>query len=291
MILTEADFDAIQSHWVINTVSADDRRLVFDLIKERSASAVGCGVGFESRRGNEMSVEKEIEERKITFVALIHEAAAYDGLDALIRPDHADDPLARQSAAASHRAFEIRRLDKMSRDASERIFDTLKLSALAHISSREPDLQRWFEENPSAIKIPSVANAPWDRRLLYRLFDCWIRLLRTKDDRNNLDYVKKTIAGLRKEQQYHEKVFLAKISRPRIRKTVQRLISFYYWIEATETFAEYMHLGEPPTILDDLNRSFQSGIDAATEPNDFEHQMTLHYLRAMSAILVMNSSW
>ena len=294
MIVSDADLDAIQSHWAIAAISADDRRRAFDLAKERSESRpVGCEVGFELQ-GNEKkeaSDERKRDDRLLDRVALAHEIAVIEGLDALARPDRGNDSLGRQTTAASYRAFDINQLEGIPKDTNERIFHVLKLSALAHLARRESDLRRWLEENPSAIKIPSVIDVPWDRRLLYRLFDCWIRLLRKKDDRNDLDHIGEIIVGLREEQETYEEACLAKKSESRTQAMALRLISLYHWAKATEILAGYMRQGKPRTILEDLDRRFQSGIEAAAASGDMKHEMTLRWLHATGVVMVMNSSW
>ena len=118
-------------------------------------------------------------------------------MDALSRPNGGDNALREQAAAASHQAFDIRRLVPIPKNTEERIFHVLQLAALAYCGDRWSDLRRWFTENSSAIAVPSVAGAQWDRRLLYRLFECWVRLFR-KDGWDDLDRIREIIAGLRK---------------------------------------------------------------------------------------------
>ena len=60
-------------------------------------------------------------------VALAYEMAAIEGLDALSRPDGGDNSLRGQTAAASHHAFDIRRLTPIPENTEERIFHVLQL--------------------------------------------------------------------------------------------------------------------------------------------------------------------
>ncbi|MBF2759540.1 MAG: hypothetical protein ISN28_04640 [Ectothiorhodospiraceae bacterium AqS1] len=294
MIVSKIDLDAIQSHWAIATISAGDRRLAFDLVKERTVNCiVGCEFEFEFQEdeGNDTSDERKKDDGLIDSVALAHEIAVIEGLDALARPDRASDPSGKQSAAASYRLFDIWRLKEIPKDMTESIYHVLRLSALAHFASRETDLRQWFEENPLAIKTPSVAGVSWDRRLLYRLFDCWIRLLRKKNDRSDIDHIEEIIAGLREEQDSHEEAYLAKKTGSRAQAMTLHLISLYHWTKATEILAGYMRQGKPWTILEDLDRHFQSSIKAAIASGDMDHEINLRWLRAAGGAMVANSPW
>jgi len=181
-------------------------------------------------------------------VALAYEMAAIEGLDALSRPDGGDHALREQALAASHQAFDIRRLAEIPENSDERIFHVLQLSALAYCGDRWSDLRRWFKENGSAIAVPTVADVPWDRRLLYRLFECWVRLLR-KDGWDDLDRIREIIAGLREDQRSQEEARLTNGSAVEDRTIALRLIALYHWAKATEILAGYMLQGHPPYRL------------------------------------------
>ncbi len=290
MIVSDVDLDAIQSHWVIALIDDEDRKRAFELAAKRLANcAAGCEFGFEFQ-DSEASDKRKKENRLLSKVALAHEIAAIEGLDTLCLPDSGDDPSSKQSAAASYNLFDIKRLTGIPKDTDERIFHVLKLSALACCGGREADLWQWFEENPSAIEIPSVADESWDRRLFYRLFDCWIRLL-SKKGSDDLERVREIVASLRKEQSLYEEAYLAKKSSSGTQTMALRLVYFYHWARATEIIAEYRLQGQPRTAFAEIDKNFESGIKAARFSGDREHEMNLLWLNAAGRVMITYSSW
>ena len=134
------------------------------------------------------------DESFLERVALAYELAAIEGLDELSRPSGANDALRDQTVAAAFRAFDIRQLLSVPVEVPDRLVFILQLSALAYCGDRWSDLRRWYQENVDELTPPSVVDVPWDCRLLYRLFHCWVRLFRKKgwDD---LDRIRETVAG------------------------------------------------------------------------------------------------
>jgi len=120
--------------------------------------------------------------------------------------------------------------------AHDRLFFVIQFSALAYCGDRWSDLLRWYKENNAALAAPSVAKAPWDRRLLYRLFDCWIRLFR-KEGWDDLDRIREIIAGLRDDQKRFEKDQLQNGSQATDRAIALRLAALYHWAKGTEILA------------------------------------------------------
>ena len=131
-------------------------------------------------------------------MALAYELAAIEGLDELSRPAGLNRELREQAVAASFRAFDIRRLLPVPVETLDRLFFVLQLSAVAYCGDRRSDLRRWYREQGEALRAPSVADAEWDRRLLFRLFECWVRLFR-KDGWDDLDRIREIVAGLRND--------------------------------------------------------------------------------------------
>lgn len=284
MTVTTAALQSLQSHWALSAIPAGERLRAFDLVNERLVHrAVGRQITFDFLEG-------ENDEGLLDRIALAYEMAAIEGLDALSRPDGGDHTLREQALAASHHAFDIRRLAEIPENTEERIFHVLQLSALAYCGDRWSDLRRWFKESWSAIAVPTVADVPWDRRLLYRLFECWVRLFR-KDGWDDLDRIREIIAGLREDQRSQEAARLTNGSAMEDRTIALRLIALYHWTKATEILAEYMLQGQPPTVFGDLDKHFESGIKAATASGDAQHEMILRWLHAAGRIMVTNSLW
>jgi hypothetical protein len=216
---------------------------------------------------------------------MAYEIAAIEGLDALGRPDGGDNGLRGQAAAASHRVFDICRLAPIPENTEERIFHVLQLAAAAYCGDRWSDLRCWFTENRAATAVPSVADVPWDRRLLYRLFECWVRLFR-KADWDDLNRIREIIAGLREDQRTHEKARLSNGSAAENRVIALRLIGLYHWAKATEIIAEYMLQGQSCNVFGNLDKHFESGIKAAAASGDARHEVILRWLHAAGRIMV-----
>jgi len=284
MTISATAFEALKSHWALSAISEDERAHASELANEQLAiRAVGRQIDFAFE-------ETDSDETLLERVALAYEMAAIEGLDALSRPAGGDNALRDQATAASHRAFDIRRLADIPERAEERIFHVLQLSALAYCGDRWSDLRRWFNENTSAIAVPTVADAPWDRRLLYRLFECWVRLFR-KDGWDDLDRIREIIAGLREDQKAHEAARLDNGSAAEDRAIALRLIALYHWARATEVLAEYMLQGQSQTVFGDLDKHFESGIKAATASGDAQNEVVLRWLHGAGRIMVTNSLW
>jgi replicative superfamily II helicase len=284
MTLSATAFEVLKSHWALSAIGEDERVRASELVNERLVRrAVGRQIDFAFD-------EAESDETLLDRVALAYEMAAIEGLDALSRPSGGEDALRDQATAASHHAFDIRRLADIPEGTEARIFHVLQLSALAYCGDRWSDLRRWFKENAPAIAVPTVADAPWDRRLLYRLFECWVRLFR-KDGWDDLDRIREIIAGLREDQKSHEAARLANGSDVEDRAVALRLIALYHWAKGTEVLAEYMLQGQSQTIFGDLDKHFESGIKAATASGDAQHEVILRWLHAAGRIMVTNSLW
>ena len=140
------------------------------------------------------------------------------------------------------------------------------------------------------MKAPSVADAEWDRRLLYRLFECWVRLFR-KEGWDDLDRIREIVAGLRNDQAIHEKRRLRNGSEALDRAIALRLAALYNWAKATETLAGYMLQGEPGDPFGTLDKHFEAGIRAAAASGDAQHEVVLRWLHATARIMVTSSLW
>ena len=134
------------------------------------------------------------------------------------------------------RAFDIRRLLPVPGETLDRLFFVLQLSAVAYCGDRWTDLRCWYREQGEALKAPSVADAEWDRRLLYRLFECRVRLFR-KEGWDDLDRIREIVAGLRNDRAIHEERRRRNGSQAVDRAIALRLAALYNWAKATETLA------------------------------------------------------
>lgn len=276
--------EALNTHWALQAVGTESLSRGESLLHECLARR---GVGKQIH----FSFQEDPEDLELLDqIALAYELVAIEGLDALSRPSGGNQDLREQATAASHQAFDFRRLFPVPEMLLERLFHVLQLSALAYCGDRWSDLRRWYGENETALEVPSVAEARWDQRLLYRLFDCWVRLFRKKgwDD---LDRIREIIAGLREDQKQHEALLLKGEVGKSDRVIALRLIALYHWAKATEILAEYMLQGQPQSVFSLLDKHFEAAILAATKSSDAQHEVVLRWLHAASRMMVTSSLW
>lgn len=284
MSLSDRALKALNEHWAVAAIGPDELARACDLAQQRLAQrAVGRQISFSFA---ESADDQPVLER----VGLAFELAAIEGLDELSRPAGTNQRLRDQAVAASFRAFDLRRLLPVPAETLERLFFVLQLSAIAYCGDRWPDLQRWYREQEEALTVPSAADVDWDRRLLSRLFDCWVRLFR-KDGWDDLDRIREIIAGLRNDQNVHEERRLQNGSEAVDRMIAFRLAALYNWAKATETLARYMLQGEPGDPFGMLDKHFEAGIKAAAASGDAQHEVVLRWLHATARIMVTNSLW
>ena len=283
-MIREQDLRNIDHHWAVLAVGDAERDRG---LKVADARLVKQAVGQQMLIDfPENGFDNELLQR----LAMAYELAAIEGLNAFLNPTSNDEALRKQCSAGAWRAFEIRRLLALPENEIERISHILHVSALAYCGDRWSDLRRWYNENEKTIHVPSVARAKWDQRLLYRLFECWIRLFRKKrwDD---LDRIREIIAGLREDQKTYEAESLNNGSNAKDRSMALRLIALYHWSKGTELLAIYMLQGEPAGIGPLLDKHFESGTDAATAAGDAQLEVLLRWLHAAARQMVAGSLW
>ena len=284
MTLSMNALEALKNHWAVGAIGKDDLDRAERLVHERLARrAVGKQIAFSF-------AASESDDAFLERVALAYEMAAIEGLDELSRPASENMALRDQATAASFRAFDIRRLLPIPTETNDRLFFVLQLSAAAYCGDRWSDLRRWFKDNATALSAPSVAEVMWDRRLLYRLFHCWVRLFR-KRGWDDLDRIREIIAGLRDDQKSHEEQRLHNGSHAADRAIALRLAALYHWAKGTEILARYMLQGQPANPFALIDKHFEAGIKAATASGDAQHEVILRWLHAAARIMITNSLW
>ena len=284
MSLTAKALEALNGHWAVSAIAKGDRERAERIARERLVqAAVGEQIAFSFKQEPD---DATLLER----IALAYELAAIEGLDELHHTSKAGTPLRDQAVAASFQAFNVRRLLPVPRSAPDHLHHVLHLSALAYCGDRWSDLRRWYKEHEEALEVPSVADVRWDRRVLYRLFHCWIRLFRKKgwDD---LDRIRETISGLREDQRRLERGSLQNGSQELDRSMALRLAALYHWAKGTEVLALYMLQGEPPNPFGVIDKHFEAGARAASSSGDAQHEIILRWLHAAARIMARNSLW
>ena len=276
--------DLLENHWAIMAIAASDRQHGTELTNSRIvANAVGQQMHMQLE-------ENPDDDALLRRLAMAYEMAAVEGLPALLNLSIKEDHLRDQCVAGAWRSFEIRRLLPIPQVTEERIFHVLHLSALAYCGDRWSDVRRWYLENPSSTAEPSVVDQQWHYRLLYRLFDCWIRLFRKKNW-DDIDRIREIIAGLREDQREYETTSLSSGSNTQDRAMALRLIAFYNWAKATELLAKYILQGEPRSINSHLDKHFEAAVDAAMVSGDAQMEVLLRWLHATARQIVSGSLW
>lgn len=284
MSLEQSTLDALDQHWAVLAIGDAERERGLEIANARLVSkAVG-------RQMQLAYLESADDQDLLNRLAMAYEMAAIEGLSAFLNFAPEDDALRQQCIAGAWRTFEIRRLFDIPVEDSERIFHTLHLSAIAYCGDRWSDIRRWYSETPEAVAEVSVADSSWHYRLLYRLFDCWVRLFR-KDGWDDLDRIREIIAGLREDQREFEASSLREESDAGNRTMAFRLIAFYNWAKATELLAKYILQGEPRGINPLLDKHFEASINAATAAGDAQVEILMRWLHACSRQMVGGSLW
>ncbi|HEY6873291.1 MAG TPA: DEAD/DEAH box helicase [Geobacteraceae bacterium] len=284
MNITETSLSRVDSHWAVLALGEEARDRGLKMADARLVKrAVGAQIEFAFDDG---VGDDELLHR----LSLAYELAALEGLGAFLNPTSGDDLAREQCAAGAWRAFEIRRLFDLPEGEIDRVFHVLHLSALAYCGDRWSDLRRWYQEDENSIEIPSVADVGWDLRLLYRLFECWVRLFR-KRRWDDLDRIREIIAGLREDQKIYESGVLNTGLNAIDRTMAIRLISLYHWAKGTELLAIYMIQGEPADIPALLDKHFEAATEAAATAHDANHEMLMRWLHAASRQMVAGSVW
>ena len=170
MTLSTEHLNSVDQHWAVLAVGEEVRDQALEQAQQcLVTNSLGSLIHYDDNECNEELLDR---------LAIAYELAAIEGLDALLHPGKQNESqiLQFQAQAGAYRAFGLRRVMKVPHDVEKRLFHVLHISGLAYCGDRWTDLRRWFEEQTLATRVPSVAEASWDKRLLYRLFDCWLRL-------------------------------------------------------------------------------------------------------------------
>ena len=284
MNVTKASLERVDAHWAVQAVGETQQKYGLELANRLLVDkALGQQIHFHFEHQNS-------EDNLLGRLAMAYEMAAIEGLSDFLNPTSDASELREQCAAGAYRAFEIRRHFSLPDADEQKVFYILHLSALAYCGDRWSDLRRWYNENDHVFQIPSVADADWNYRLLYRLFECWVRLFRKKrwDD---LDRIREIIAGLREDQNTYESEVLNGSSNAGDRAMALRLIALYHWAKGTELLAKYMLQGEPVGIAPLLDKHFESAIDAATAGADAQLEVLMRWLHASARQMVSGSVW
>lgn len=284
MTLSQEHLIQVDQHWAVQSIGDELRVQAMEMAELRLVD-IALGNLLEHPQAE---FDTELLER----VATAYELAAIEGLGALLHPaTNQDNKNLRELAqAGAYRAFGFFRVLPIPNDNEARLFHVLHVAGLAYCGDRWTDLRRWFEEQSNALDVPSVAGASWDKRLLYRIFDCWLRLLR-KNRWDDLEQISEIVLGLRSDQANHERALLEQTQGAEAQSIAMRLVALYHWAKATERLAVYMLQGEPVAIDAQLDQHFEAAQKAAQASKDPQLEMILRWLHITSRKMVEGSLW
>lgn len=284
MILLREDLDALEGHWAVASVGSENRRRAHDVADARLV---------EDALGEQLQldfVERTTDGDLLDRLATAYEVAAAEGLDALLHTSTQRQALAKQAQAGAFLAFELRRVLPIPAKDLDRIFHILYLASLAYASDRWADLRRWLFDHQEQTTAPNVAGMPWDSRVLFRVYDGWLRLFR-KSSWLDLHGIAEIVAGLRAEQQEYESDLLRREDGIDKQSLALRLVSLYHWARGTEQLSKYMLQGQPTSITQELDLHFDKSVEAAAATGDLKLEMLLRWLHVASRRMVAGSLW
>lgn len=285
MTLPISALQAVDKHWAVLAVPVRDRsRATKAAINRHVRSSIGQQVrlDFDDKVG---------DEERIHRLATAYEIAAAEGIRALLHPADSSDALRLQAIAGTYRAFDLRRALQIPLDPMGRVFHVLHLAGLATCGDRSHDFRRWLDENSVAKSSLPIGTAPWDQRVAYQLFDCWIRLIR-KDGWQDLDGVRTVVGGLRQDQALFESKLIESMPLAEGQTTAFRLLALYHWAKASELLAVFLLQGGASGRIDvDLDQHFEAAVEAAGMSCDPAFEVLLRWLHPAARRMAGNSVW
>ncbi len=285
MSIRPDDFNIVDEHWAVQAFG-DSRDKILKNAEEYFA--------LKSLIGILPSADKvKVDFDKLERLSLAYELTAIEGLESLINfaRTEAGYKNKKQTQAGAYRAFDLLRILPIPHESHEkRIYHILHIAGIAYCGDRWTDLRRWMNENEITQEIPSVINSTWDQRLLFRIFDAWVSLLR-KRDWDDLNRISVLIKSLQDEQILFEGDFIKENSMSNGESSVLRLVALYHWAKATERLALYMLQGTPEKINTELDQHFESARKSAQGAQDFQLEIILRWLHAASRMMVDTSIW
>jgi len=279
------DLKFIDKHWAVNSISEDVRRDIFESV-ELSLIAKSLGTILDAENASALDINA------VENLAMAYEIAAIEGIPALLHPSSSIESrqLQKSAEAGAYRAFELYRVCPLPTSDEQRILHVLHVGSLAYCGERWSDLRRWLKDNPESIQVPNLNGDSWDKLILYKLFDCWVRLFR-KNSWDDLSRVAELVSELRSDQKLYEANWINQNAENLGAILALRLTALYHAAKATERLALYMLQGEPISIQKELDQHFEAAVKAANASRDNQLEMLLRWLYLSSRKMVAGSVW
>lgn len=285
MTIELEDIKFIDEHWAVNSISEDLRRDIFEKV-ELTLITKSLGSILEAENSFPLDVNA------VENLAMAYEIAAIEGIPSLLHPSSSIESrqLQKTAEAGAYRAFDLYRVCPLPKSEEQRILHVLHVGSLAYCGDRWSDLKRWFSDNPESVLVPEQKSVSWDKLILFKLFDCWVRLFR-KNSWDDLSRIAEIISELRSEQKVYEANWINQNAESLGAALALRLTSLYHAAKATERLALYMLQGEPVSIQKELDQHFEAAIKAANTSRDNQLEMLLRWLHLSSRKMVAGSIW
>ncbi|MDD5677037.1 MAG: DEAD/DEAH box helicase [Kiritimatiellae bacterium] len=274
----------IPSHWALDVIGQDTiQHAIDESDKHLVTDAIGSLLNLQP-----YDATKEAEATNKVLQAL--EIAALESWFALIRPTDDNASSRAEAEIDCSAAFSIMRTLPLPVPHEFRVYHVLKLIAFAYVGKRWSDARRWIKEHDVAVIAPNVADVPWDKRILFRMFEAWICLVR-KDGWNDLGRVAEVVAGLRKDQAEYEEQHLNALSEEQKSFAGWTLAALYHWAAATEMTATFLMQGTPNDVDVQIDTHFDKASEAARNARDAELEVLLRWLHLTARHMVQSSIW
>jgi replicative superfamily II helicase len=283
-LVDEQALEDLEKSSFVSAIPAPERRRIADLATARRA-ARALGSAFSFHLPVDWSEDAEDAIRRLT---LAYEVTAGANLDVLLLSS-GNKEIERQVRAAMFRAYEMRVAWKIPEDDYERALHILSTAAYGYLGDRWQDARRLLRENEEAAR-PLKLSEDWESRLLSRLFDAWISLVR-KRDITDLSRVGQIVAMLRQEQSRFEPTALDQDDARARGTRALRLLALYHWAKATEIMGAFMLQGEGGDVVTDLDMHFTQAHKAAVLTRDAALDVVLHHLHICAVLMARGSIW
>jgi replicative superfamily II helicase len=286
MTVTTTDLNQLNDHWAIKAIGSARIQAAHKVAKDRLIQAA---------IGNQLNLLPSSEPHDLAMlerIATAYEVAAIEGLPALLHPDANEESVqrVRQAQAGAYQAYELRRALPLPDIEIDRVYHVLHLSALAYSGERWAELRLWLKNHREEIRPSAVVDVAWDERLLLRLYEGWVLLLR-KDQWNDLSRTQELIVELRDDQRQFEAEFLSERNDLNLKAAAHRLIALYNWAKATEILAQFMLQGQPIGVHEELDAHFEAANKAAVSSHDPNLDVLLRWLHVAARKMVLGSLW
>ena len=255
MGLSRELIERLNKHYVFESLGRNivDR---FDRIDWEWSSP--CEPGARGKAG---TVKKDDAVWLVTLAASSFEHIVQNGHRAMCHPTAEEEERRELAIAAAYKAFGLRRLIPFDHDGRKRMQEVLHNSYLAVCGGRRADLPKWYAENGRAIAVPRAPVAWLDRRLFYRNYGCWIRLLRSGEEKE-LRKVQRIVSGMVEDKDRYENEFMDKLEGWERRGKAYELEAYHHWSLATGRLAECLMNPGPKDAVDEMRKEFKAAAAA-----------------------------